>query len=94
MPFVMGADQRTKLLKQNKATDLLLVSATPIPRTMAQILFGAVKNINIKEKPLNRQKIETAVIKRSKIDELIYMLCTFYLNQSKKQQIFIFKLTS
>jgi ATP-dependent DNA helicase RecG len=69
-----GADQRTKILKENKNADLLLVSATPIPRTMAQILFGSISYINLKQKPACRVKTQTSVIKTSKIEKLIARL--------------------
>lgn len=57
-----GAEQRTKLLNSrddNKVPDLLLQTATPIPRSTAQVLYGDMDIIEIREKPAGRLPIIT-----------------------------------
>lgn len=66
-----GADQRTKLLMNNTMADLLMITATPIPKTYSQILFSFIQYLSIKNKPKNRKEVKTVVIKASKIKELI-----------------------
>jgi ATP-dependent DNA helicase RecG len=62
----LGAAQRTKLLDSrldNSAPDLLMMTATPIPRSTAQVFYGDVTMIKIDEKPKGRLPIKTEWIK-------------------------------
>ena len=54
-----GVVQRSLLLNKGKNVDLLLMTATPIPRTLALFLYGDLDVSFIDELPLGRQKIET-----------------------------------
>ena len=55
-----GVDQRSKLIAGNEvAPHLLVMSATPIPRTAAMLFFGDLKNTVIKELPKGRKAIKT-----------------------------------
>lgn len=57
-----GAAQRTKLLNvrdDGKVPDLLMQTATPIPRSTAQIYYGEIDPIIMTEKPAGRIPIET-----------------------------------
>ena len=66
-----GVNQRLKLAKKGgKNCDLLLMSATPIPRTMMLSFFGDMDISRLKEKPKNRHEILTLVKPESKIDEI------------------------
>ncbi|AHX11587.1 helicase conserved domain protein [Neorickettsia helminthoeca str. Oregon] len=69
-----GADQRTKLIRENTNSDLLLISATPIPRTIGQVLFGSITFLNLREKPKCRPNINTSTIAKEKIEQLIERL--------------------
>jgi ATP-dependent DNA helicase RecG len=66
-----GVAQRFSLANKNKNSDLLLMSATPIPRTLTMVLYGDMCLSQIKEKPLNRLPIITSVISIKKEQELI-----------------------
>ena len=60
-----GAEQRTKLLnsrEDGRIPDLLLQTATPIPRSTAQVYYGDIDPILMKDKPLGRLPIETVWI--------------------------------
>ena len=66
-----GVNQRLKLAKKGgKNCDLLLMSATPIPRTMMLSFFGDMDISRLKEKPKNRHEILTLVKPERKIDEI------------------------
>jgi ATP-dependent DNA helicase RecG len=57
-----GAEQRTRLLESRpdgRVPDLLMQTATPIPRTTAQVYYGDVDIITMNEKPPGRTPIVT-----------------------------------
>ena len=66
-----GVKQRSELAKKGgNDCDVLLMSATPIPRTMMMSLYGDMDISKIDEKPLNRKKIITLSKPEKKIKEL------------------------
>tara|TARA_B100001057_G_C22846461_1_gene949248 strand:- start:694 stop:2739 length:2046 start_codon:yes stop_codon:yes gene_type:complete len=66
-----GVKQRTDLaIKGGDECDVLLMSATPIPRTMMMSLYGDMDISKIDEKPAKRKKIITLSKPENKIDEL------------------------
>ena len=81
-----GVKQRSNLAqKGGKDCDVLLMSATPIPRTMMMSLYGDMDVSKIKEKPSIRKKIITLSKPEKKINEL----WPFLQNQiNEKNQIF------
>ena len=60
-----GVGQRAKLLSKGKDVHLLVMSATPIPRTMALIIYGDMDISVLDELPSGRQKIDTFFIDSS-----------------------------
>ena len=67
-----GVKQRKKLSdKGGKNCDILVMSATPIPRTMIMTIFGDMDVSIIKNKPKNRKEIITLSKLDKKIDEII-----------------------
>ena len=66
-----GVKQRSDLAKKGDSNcDVLLMSATPIPRTMMMALYGDMDISIIKEKPAKRKKIITLSKPEIKINEL------------------------
>jgi ATP-dependent DNA helicase RecG len=56
-----GVAQRLALARQGKAPDVLVMTATPIPRTLAMTLYGDLDVSILNEKPPGRGKVVTAV---------------------------------
>ncbi len=67
-----GVNQRKKLSdKGGSNCDILLMTATPIPRTLTMTIYGDMDLSIIREKPKNRRLIKTYSKLESKIDEII-----------------------
>lgn len=63
-----GVSQRAKLLSKGEDPHLLVMSATPIPRTLALIIYGDLDISIVDEVPPGRQPIDTLLIDSSKRD--------------------------
>ena len=57
-----GARQRALLAEKNQNAHLLVMSATPIPRSLALILYGDLDLSKIDEMPSGRQRVDTYVV--------------------------------
>ena len=69
-----GAAQREKLKNKSKNCHLISMSATPIPRTLALVLYGDLDISSIDEMPPGRQTVETFVVDesyRERVDKFI-----------------------
>ncbi len=66
-----GVDQRKKLIEKGNNPNILAMTATPIPRTLAFTIHGDMEISWIDEMPMNRKKIETEKIYSENI-ELVY----------------------
>ncbi|MDF9824665.1 ATP-dependent DNA helicase RecG [Breznakia sp. PF5-3] len=60
-----GVEQRRKLLDKGEDVDFLLMSATPIPRTLATSLYGDMDVSTIEELPKGRKEIITTLVKEN-----------------------------
>ena len=70
-----GVSQRKKLSeKGGPSCDVLVMSATPIPRTMMMTLYGDMDVTLIKSKPKNRKEIITYTKDVNKINDVINFL--------------------
>ncbi len=69
-----GVHQRLALSDKGKHTDLLVMTATPIPRTLVLTHFGDMAVSVLREKPRGRQPIDTAVLSIGDYDRVIARL--------------------
>jgi ATP-dependent DNA helicase RecG len=66
-----GVADRLRLSAKGASPHMLVMSATPIPRTMAHAVHGDLDISIIAEKPANRQDVVTAAVPDTRIDDVI-----------------------
>ncbi len=83
-----GVQQRLQLTKKQKGVNLLVMTATPIPRTLALTSYGDMDISILDEKPKNRQPIETKVISVDKVFDVIEKLNMKIKTSEKRIQVY------
>src|ERR1700719_4729770 len=71
-----GVAQRARLTSREPAPDVLVMTATPIPRTLTMTVYGDLDVSTLDEMPRGRGKIITAVRDSSKLGEVLAFLRT------------------
>ena len=66
-----GVDQRMALSAKGKAVDILVMTATPIPRTLLLTAYGDLDASLLREKPAGRKPIATRIVPLSRLDEVV-----------------------
>jgi ATP-dependent DNA helicase RecG len=66
-----GVHQRLSLARKGEAVDVLVMTATPIPRTLVLTYFGDMDVSELREKPAGRQPIDTRTVPLSRLDEMV-----------------------
>ena len=66
-----GVLQRARMIARGDAPDVLIMTATPIPRTLTQTLYGDLEVSTLREKPADRGAVLTAVRERGKLPEVV-----------------------
>ena len=66
-----GVRQRLELGKKGQAVDVLVMTATPIPRSLALAQYGDMDVSVLDEKPPGRKPIKTALVSTSRMDEVV-----------------------
>src|SRR5258707_529406 len=66
-----GVRERLALTAKGDAVDVLVLSATPIPRTLVLTYFGDMDVSELREKPAGRQPIDTRAVPNSRLNEVI-----------------------
>ena len=95
-----GVMQRASLAEKNKNSHVLVMSATPIPRTLSLIIYGDLDISKINTMPHGRQKVSTFVVDSSYRDRLngfirkqvenghqVYIVCPSIEEKEKKEDI-------
>lgn len=66
-----GVGQRSALVAKGIIPDVLVMSATPIPRTVSLIFYGDLDITEIKDKPKNRQPVATFLVPERKYEGML-----------------------
>jgi ATP-dependent DNA helicase RecG len=66
-----GVRERLALTSKGEAVDVLVLSATPIPRTLVLTYFGDMDISELREKPAGRQPIDTRAVPDSRLEEVM-----------------------
>jgi ATP-dependent DNA helicase RecG len=66
-----GVRERLALTAKGDAVDVLVLSATPIPRTLVLTYFGDMDISELREKPAGRQPIDTRTVPMSRLEEVM-----------------------
>ena len=81
-----GVDQRKKLIEKGNNPNILAMTATPIPRTLAFTIHGDMEISWIDEMPMNRKKIKTQKVYSQDIDSVYSIMKK---EMSKNNQCYI-----
>src|SRR5581483_8844264 len=65
-----GVHQRLALAKKGEAVDVLVMTATPIPRTLVLTYFGDMDISELREKPAGRRPIDTRALPLDRLEEV------------------------
>ena len=66
-----GVRERLALTDKGNAVDVLVLSATPIPRTLVLTYFGDMDVSELREKPAGRQPIDTRAVPMNRLEEVM-----------------------
>ncbi len=60
-----GVQQRLALAAKGSNADVLIMSATPIPRTLAMSVYGDLDITTLQHKPIGRREVKTKIVEES-----------------------------
>ncbi len=66
-----GVHQRLALARKGEAVDVLVMTATPIPRTLVLTYFGDMDISELREKPAGRQPVDTRTVPNERHGEVV-----------------------
>jgi len=66
-----GVHQRLALAEKGASADILVMTATPIPRTLMMTAYGDLETSRLTEKPAGRKPIETRVLPLSRLEDVV-----------------------
>ena len=81
-----GVKQRGKIASKGERPDVIAMSATPIPRTLALILYGDLDISIIDELPPNRKEIETYAVRKN-MEERVNAFIRKQINEGRQAYI-------
>lgn len=65
-----GVAQRQRMQEKDTASDFLLMSATPIPQTLAKTLYGDLELVSLRDRPSNHSTPATHIVPEAKRSEM------------------------
>ncbi|MEA4821413.1 MAG: ATP-dependent DNA helicase RecG, partial [Erysipelotrichales bacterium] len=83
-----GVNQRKKLREKGKDVEFLLMSATPIPRTLAISLYGDMDVSTLSDIPYKKRNVETKVIEGKSIKPILNEVESVISNKQKVYVVF------
>jgi ATP-dependent DNA helicase RecG len=66
-----GVHQRLALARKGQAVDVLVLTATPIPRTLVMTYFGDMDMSELREKPAGRKPIDTRTVALDRLEDVV-----------------------
>ncbi len=66
-----GVAQRVALAAKGQAVDVLVMTATPIPRTLTLLAYGDLDVSRLTEKPAGRRPVDTRTVPLTRLDEVV-----------------------
>ncbi len=66
-----GVSQRNSLVEKGNNPDVLIMSATPIPRTLSLVFYGDLDITTIYDKPVSRAEITTRIVPSHKYEDML-----------------------
>ncbi len=66
-----GVNERLRLSDKGRGVDILVMTATPIPRTLTLTAYGDMDVSRLADKPAGRQTIDTRLVNMERLDEVI-----------------------
>lgn len=78
-----GVEQRARLKEKSKSTDLLVMTATPIPRSLSLTVYGDLDVSRITEKPAGRAQVETISFPESRLSA-VYRSLQKYIDEGRQ----------
>ena len=78
-----GVKQRLELGEKGGGCDVLIMTATPIPRTLAMTAYGDLSVSKLDEKPAGRKEIRTATFQINRLNEVVDRLSTAIKNGNR-----------
>ena len=66
-----GVHQRLTLAAKGRAVDVLVMTATPIPRSLLLAAYGDLDSSRLTEKPAGRQPVDTRAVPLDRLDQVI-----------------------
>lgn len=66
-----GVDERAQLTAKGRGVDTLVMSATPIPRSLTLAAYGDMDVSRLDEKPPGRSPIDTRIVPMERLDEVV-----------------------
>lgn len=82
-----GVNQRQLLASKGNDTDLLMMSATPIPRSLALSIYGDLDISSIKSLPFSNKKIVTKIVKST--DEKIFSSIDYMIKNNRQIYVIV-----